>query len=188
VAVIIDLDALCDADKMVAISKVLIADPTVLQESIETLQSLAQLIKSLRPLMSEDDAKARMRELSDASMDWKKGDDNVLRRKLNELGNQLKRIHRLKEGGIDAYTDAPEIQTRLNEVVEQFGRIGVFFVPVGELEDWVKPLMPDMPKGSMSKTDRAAIAAARIRASIVKTGDIWAFVQNVFDYLQRSSE
>jgi hypothetical protein len=44
--------------------------------------------------------------------------------------------------------------------------------------------MGDAPKGSKSKTDRAAIAADRIRATSEKRGDIWAFVRAVLDHLR----
>jgi hypothetical protein len=125
-----------------------------------------------------------LRQLSEEAWDWKAGGDNVLRRKLNELEGQLKRVQKLKEGGIAAYADHRDIQEALEKVVAEFGRIGLFFVPVGELEDWVKDLMADTPKGSKSKTDRAALAAARIRAAPDKFGDIWAFVRAVLDYLR----
>jgi ABC-type cobalamin/Fe3+-siderophores transport system ATPase subunit len=187
-AVIADLDALCDANNIAAISKALVRSPTDVRDSIDKLQSLVQQIRSLPPPITEDDAQARLKRLSDKSLNWKQGDDNVLRRELNELEEALRRIQKLKEGGIDAYVDHSEIHALLKEVVAQFVQIGLFFVPVGELEDWVISLMFDKPKSGTSKTDRAAIAADRIRAATNRTGDIWEFVQGVFDHLQERSE
>jgi hypothetical protein len=181
---IADVDGVCDTDKISTISGVVGPNPTEVQEAIGQLRSVVQKIKSLPPPITEDEAKQRLKELSEQSLAWNRGDDNLLRRKLNELEGQLKRIQRLKEGGIEAYRDHPEIHAGLQAVVEMFARFGVFFVPVGELEDWVKHLMHDQPKGSASKTDRAALAAEKIRAATEKKGDIWAFVQSVLDHLR----
>jgi hypothetical protein len=183
-AVIADLDAVCDPDKITTITKVLVASPADHQGLLDKLRSVVQRIKALPPPITEENAKVRLRQLSEEAWDWKAGGDNVLRRKLNELEGQLKRVQKLKEGGIAAYADHRDIQEALEKVVAEFGRIGLFFVPVGELEDWVKDLMADTPKGSKSKTDRAALAAARIRAAPDKFGDIWAFVRAVLDYLR----
>jgi hypothetical protein len=183
-AVIADLDAVCDTDKISTISSVLGPNPTELQEAIGQLRSVVQKVKSLPPPITEEQAKLRMKEFSEQSLAWSQGDDNLLRRKLNELEGQLKRIQRLKEGGIEAYRDHPEIHAGLQAVVETFARFGIFFVRVGELEDWVKHLMKDQPKGSASKTNRAALAAEKIRAATEKKGDIWAFVQSVLDHLR----
>lgn len=187
-AVIADLDAACDVDKVIAVSKVLSPKLPGPQDAITKLRAVVQRIKSLPPPITEDNAKARLKELSEESWNWNSGGDNVLRGRLNELENQLKRIQKLKEGGIEAYQDCPELQRELQDVVVIFRRIGLFFVPVGELEDWAKQLMTDVPKGRKTKTDRAAIAADRIRAASEKTGDIWAFVQEVLDYLRKLSE
>ena len=187
-AVIADLDAVCDTDKIAAISSVLGPNPNEVREAIGQLRDVAQKIRSLPPPITEEEAKQRLKELSEQSLAWKQGDDNLLRRKLNELEGQLKRIQRLKEGGIEAYRGHAEIYAGLGGVIERFARFGLFFVPVGELEDWVKHLMQGQPKGSASKTDRAALAAEKIRAAPEKKGDIWAFVQAVLDHLRGKKE
>jgi hypothetical protein len=43
--------------------------------------------------------------------------------------------------------------------------------------------MSDVGVGSLSKTDRAAIAAERIRLTTNRTDDVWGFVAKVADYL-----
>lgn len=187
-AVIADLDAVCDMDKISTISSVLSPNPADVQEAIGQLRDVVQKVKALSPPITEEEAKQRLKELSEQSLVWKRGDDNLLRRKLSELEGQLKRIQRIKEGGIEAYRDHAEICAGLHRVVETFARFGLFFVPVGELEDWVKHLMHDQPKGSASKTDRAALAAEKIRAASEKKGDIWDFVKSVLDYLRGKKE
>jgi hypothetical protein len=187
-AVIADLDTVCDTDKVAAVSKGLGPNFHESQEVIGELRDVVQKIKSLPPPITEVAVKRRLTQLAEASWAWAQGDDNVLRRNLHELENQLKRIQKLKDGGIAAYRDQQEIYTELRGVVEKFARFGLFFVPVGELEDWVQQLMVEYPKGNTSKTERAAIAAEMIRAAPEKIGDIWEFVRSVFDYLRVSSE
>ena len=184
IAVVIDLDALCDIDRVVAIATILGSKPGDTDAAIGKLKALAQRVKSLPPEITEERVKSLLDELSKADLHWNSGDDNSLRRKLGELSRKLSRIGRLKEGGISAYADQPELQRQIEEVVEQFSQFGLFFAPAGELEDWVPQLMTDIPKGSKSKTDRAAIAAERIREASEKTGDVWAFVKNVLEYLR----
>jgi hypothetical protein len=182
VAVIADLDAVCDTDKIVALARLI--DPGE-RELIESLRAVVQKIKSLSPPITEEAAREALRALSEEFWVWKQGGDNILRRRLSELVNQLRRIQKVKDGGIEAYRDHPDIHANLTEVVEGFRRLGLFFVPVGELEDWVPELMKDYPKGSVSKTERAAIAAEKIRVAGVREGDIWEFVRGVCDYLRR---
>lgn len=186
VAIIADLDAICDVVKITAISDLLIPTSAENHEIIGKLQSIVQQIKSIPAPLSENEAKARLKQLSEEMWDWKQGGDNVLRRNLNELESQLKRIQKLKEGGIAAYLDHPQLHAEMQEVVARFARYGLFLVPNGELEDWVKQMMDDVPKSSTSKMTRAAIAANRIRAATNRTGDIWEFVRSVLDYLQDS--
>jgi hypothetical protein len=183
-AAIADLDAMCDTDNIAAISDMLGSKPDEVREAVDFLRDVSQKIKALPSALTEEAAKQRLKELSEQPLDWQRGDDNVLRRRLTELGDQLKRIRRLKEGGIEAYLDQPDIQTGLQAVTEKFAHLGLFFVPVGELEDWVKHLMQDCPKGRTSKTERAALAAERIRAAPDKSGDIWAFAKTVLDHLR----
>jgi len=45
--------------------------------------------------------------------------------------------------------------------------------------------MSNVPEDNISKSDRAAMAAERIRAASDKTGDIWSFVSSVLDYVRR---
>jgi ABC-type cobalamin/Fe3+-siderophores transport system ATPase subunit len=187
-AIIADLDAVCDTDKMIVLIEQILTDPTKSDELVSNLRNVANQIKSLPPPITETDAKKSLKELSEQTWDWQQGEDNVLRRKLNEIVGNLRRIRRLKEGGTAAYEDNPNIQTALVEIIRQFSLIGLFLVPLGELEGWATSLMTDVPKGNMSKTDRAAVAANRIREAEHKSGDIWEFVRKVFGYLNIPNE
>ncbi len=194
-AVIADLDAVCDTDKIKTIANVLgsNADDKLKKEAVESLQKVANEIKSLPATLTVGEAREQLKkiseDLSENSLNWENNEDNSLRSSLNELAERLKRNRRLKKGGIESYKDKPEIHSHLIEVINKFAELGLFFVPVGELENWVKHLMEDHPKSSgTSKTERAAIAAERIREAKDKSGDIWEFVEKVLDYLQAQEE
>lgn len=180
-AIIADLDAICDTDKVCQIVKAVAPTPAA-DGLIQQLRNVVQQIKSLPPPITEEAVKQRLKELSAESLRWAQGDDNAIRRKLNELEGQIKRVQRLKEGGIEAYEDQPEIMDELLKLVEALSKLGLFFVPVGELEDWVKPLMADYPRGKVSKTERAVVAAERIRTTTETSGDIWEFTRGVLDF------
>jgi hypothetical protein len=103
IAVIADFDALCDTDKVTAIGNALCTDSSKFSEIIDKLQAMVQQIKALPPSITEADVRDRLRQLSEQSLGWNRGDDNRLRKDLNALGGELKRLRRLKEGGIAAY-------------------------------------------------------------------------------------
>ncbi|REK17726.1 MAG: hypothetical protein DWQ37_05655 [Planctomycetota bacterium] len=181
---IVDLDALVDSEKVADIAEALTGASSDMHDLIEKQRDLAEGIRNQPPTFTESDARERLEQLSRQKLDWRNGDDNLLRRQLAELSGIVKRVRRLKEGGVSAYKDDPEIYSLLNEVVDGFAQVGLFFVPVGQLEDWVVQLMADVPKRGTSKTDRAAIAADCIRAATDNSGDVWAFTRRVLDYLR----
>jgi len=185
VAIIADLDAVCDPDKIDAIADSLVSDSKSRQILMDDLRALAQLIKTMPASITETEAKEKLRLLAEESWSWTGGGDNALRRELTEIATQLKRIHRLKKGGLKAYDDNPNIQSKLLSIIDRFASEGMFFVPVGELEDWVPDLMEKVHGVPHSKTKRAAIAANQIREAPSKTGDIWHFTEKVFDFLER---
>ncbi|HQR08740.1 MAG TPA: AAA family ATPase [Gemmatales bacterium] len=179
VAVIADLDVICDIGKV----RALLGEMNVPPELEVQWSKLCESIKALHPTITEAEVREQLISLSQQEIDWANGDDNALRRKLNELSSRIRRLRSLKEGGIESYRAHPAIYTELQVVVNAFATHGLFFVPVGELEDWLKPLMLDMPKNGISKTERSLIAAERIRSSHQKEGDIWDFTRRVFEYL-----
>jgi hypothetical protein len=186
-AVIADLDALCDVDKTCSIVRLLCQEDDMASQLCETVRKISQQIKALPPNTSSVDVQVELSALSKCPMDWSSGDDNVIRQRLKKLADRLKRVTSLKEGGIAAYANQPAVHSALEAAVAQLAKVGLFLVPVGELEDWVAELMNDVPKHSVSKTDRAAIAAGRIRSVPHKVGDIWAFVEQVMDFVQSRS-
>ncbi|MHC5779955.1 hypothetical protein [Nostoc sp.] len=64
--------------------------------------------------------------------------------------------------------------------------IGLFLVPVGELEDW---LADENVCGSKSKKSAWATAAATlVRQLGAQEGDVWDFMREIASYLQKDSK
>jgi hypothetical protein len=95
------------------------------------------------------------------------------------LNKELKRISSLKQGGLSAYADNANVHATLLEVVEELAQLGVFLVPVGELEGW----FPNLQIVEESKLLVAAEIAAEIRRTEEPSGGIWEFTERVLDYL-----
>ena len=69
-----------------------------------------------------------------------------------------------------------------NDLLSEFGEVGLFPVPVGELESWLPMLM----KGSSreDKSQWAMLAAEKIEdAGDRKEEDVWKFVRSTADFL-----
>lgn len=180
---IADLDAIAETNIIVDLIRLLCPPANNPVEIIDELHKVVQAIKSLPSAITPDQVKDTLKQISELSIDWNKGDDNVIRNRLSLLVNQIKRIRRLKDGGIQSYSDYEEIETNLRSVVARCRSFGLFFVERGELEDWVPHLMQDCPKGSMSKSERARIASIRIREELTPSGDVWEFMNNVLAFL-----
>jgi Overcoming lysogenization defect protein-like, TOPRIM domain len=184
VAVIADLDTLADVTKVSEAVRVLSAGGTGDEGFVRDLRELVNDINQLPPAPTPEDVKAELKAIAELPMNWKGGDDNVVRGRLNKLVNRIKRLQKLKDGGIASYADHPDIQARLKSAVDRARPFGLFFVESGEVEDWVTHLMEDCPKvAGLSKLERAIIAAERIREAENKTGDVWAFVESVLKFL-----
>src|SRR5207245_1898502 len=102
------------------------------------LRDTAQAAKRVPPPITEEQVRERLKVLAEKPMDWGKGTDNIIRRELNDLEETIKRVRKLKEGGVDAYDDQPEVKGKLQALIEACRAIGLFLVPKGELEDWVR--------------------------------------------------
>jgi hypothetical protein len=183
VAIIADLDAIADTDKMIACIKILRGEKGDTSALLDSFRTLAQKLKELPPPITEEEFKNALKQLSERDLDWKNRDDNSVRNELSYLTGKIRRIQRLKEGGLEAYGDYPDIKIHLESLIQSSKECGLFFVPRGELEDWVPHLMSDHGRHK-NKIERAAIAASRIREAPIKNGDVWEFIQSVFDYLK----
>lgn len=187
VAIISDLDQITETGLMKRILDALDDNPDSVKSSMETLISLAAEIKRIPPSVSPQDIVQALQRICGMSMEWDNDDDKRLREEIHELDESLRRLKRLKEGGVEAYSiDYPKIKDSLLSVITLCSSIGLFFVSIGSLEDWVQSLMlPEYPrKKKINKMIRAAIMAAKIREAPTKKGDVWQFMETVLAFLK----
>lgn len=187
VAVIADLDAIVEPGKLATTLKALTRQPDSVGDCEALLKTTVSKIKSLPPPITEVEAKDSLLELAKLELDWQKGDDGMLRTRMNKLEGRIKRVQRLKEGGIDAYSAYPEIHSLLTQLVAECRKHGLFLVPAGELEDWVPSLIAGKVSTSATKTERAYVMAECIRQANDKEGDVWEFMTAVTNYLSQKA-
>ena len=85
----------------------------------------------------------------------------------------------LKRGGINALPE--EISEHLRSLVHECNQVGLFLVPVGELEYWLSDYA--ICASRAKKWAWANKAADFLRTNPEKDGDIWAFMRAVGQYL-----
>ena len=179
VSVIADLDVVSDKAKFKKIVSSLIDDDEIIKGFTERVQALIDLIRHMPPSISEDDTRAKLDELRTSELDWGKATDTTLRFELNSLSGKLYRMRALKEGGLD---DLPEsVAIPLGQLVSDLRQIGLFLVPVGELEWWLKNC--GILASKKKKWAWANEAATYIRDNDALEDDVWSFVASVGAYL-----
>ena len=179
VSVIADLDVVSDKAKFKKIVSSLIDDDEVIEGFTKRVQAVIELIRHMPPNISEDDTRTKLDELRTSELDWSKATDTTLRSELNSLSGKLYRMRALKEGGLN---DLPEnVAIPLGELVSDLRQIGLFLVPVGELEWWLKNC--GILASKRKKWAWANEAATYIRDSNTQDDDVWSFVASVGAYL-----
>lgn len=182
VAVAADLDVLVDSDRLQRVLSALGSTQT--DELVTEAQRLIGLVKSLPPTISENEVRAEMQEVLSESLDWSKEDDAVLRSRLQVIARRLDRMRRLKTIGAEPLPET--IRHGLEALVSRLSVSGLFLVPVGELEQWLGSY--DIKASKQNKWAWANEAASLIRKLGPQQGDVWSYMSNVGDYLQKRFE
>src|SRR5260370_1143266 len=137
-------------------------------------------IRKLPPSISREEVTASLNSIINGPMEWIDRDDLRVRQELRRLATQLDRIRGLKRGGISRFQDP--LAARLRQLVSTLKTVGIFLVPVGELEEWLAN--ENIGKSRVNnKWAWANAAALRIQAKGATKGDIWDFVREVGNYL-----
>ncbi len=179
IAVIADLDMLVDCERMTQVLQALVDEIPVRDTLVSTCNDISEKIRSLPPAVSAQDVANTLASISSSPMDWNKGNDIEIKRRLGQLTNDIDRTRRLKKGGVAAYPGklGQEIDCFLTQLSER----GLFLVPVGELEEWLANHHVDGAKSN--KRVWANAAAQRIQQLGKQSGDIWDFISAVGSYL-----
>jgi|GEM_PF-2006256 hypothetical protein len=179
VAIIADLDLITDVEKLKVVLKSLSEDHGQIVTLIESARRVSKALQELPPTITEEQIRATLAELSSKELDWSNGDDRDLRRSLTALSNRLNGMRGLKRGGINALPE--EISEHLRSLLHKCNDVGLFLVPVGELEYWLSEY--GISASKVKKWAWANEAADFLRTNSEKEGDIWAFMRAVGQYL-----
>lgn len=182
IAVIADLDMLLDREKITRVLYFLADDPVSSAQLTHSCNEVAEQIRQRPPELSAQEFTAELLSLGNTSMDWAKGDDLEFKKKLHRLANSIDRMRRLKKGGIKAYPDP--LATQLVKLIDQLSKIGLFLVPVGELEEWLSKY--EVLESKSNKRAWANSAAQKIHQLGRQHGDVWEFVARIGNYLASS--
>ena len=173
VAVIADLDVITDPDGLHRIVSELASGP----EAEAVKRAAAQLsttIKRLPPTVAPEDMKRDLIAAARRGMDWSQNEDAPLRRTLQALAQSLDRMRRLKAGGLAGLP--PDVATEARALVEQVAKLGLFVVPVGELEQWLTTI--GVTASKENKWAWANEAAAKVRQAGPQNDDVWDFMRS----------
>lgn len=179
IAVIADLDMLVDRDRMTRVLQALVDDAAFCDEVVLSCNEISEDIRRLPPDLPSEDVVNELNTLGTSAMDWNKGDDIELKRRLMRLANSIDRMRRLKKGGIHAYPG--QLGTRIADMLSKLSQCGLFLVPVGELEEWLADHQVEESKNN--KRAWASSAAQRIQQLGKQPGDVWDFISAVGRYL-----
>ncbi|MCH8043032.1 MAG: ATP-binding protein [Planctomycetes bacterium] len=184
-AVIADLDLIRQKDKLKAILTVLSQE--LCGGIVASCQAVIEEIEKIHPPLTEQGLKTILTEITKTDLDWKKGNDEQVRRKLSRTANDLARSGRLKKGGIRKLEEHPPIYHALEKIIADCRGVGLFLVPVGELEYWIPHLMKDSVSKS-KKPEWANEATLQLRKNPPEEGDIWGFIQSMVKHQRAETE
>jgi hypothetical protein len=173
VVVIADLDLLRDLSQLCRILEVM-ARPDEVTQLVTQAREVMKQVRSLHPTIDPAAYRTRLAEIDALPTDWQAEDDRTIRRKLSSLSNDLDRMRRLKTG-ISFFPQG--VSAPLAALVEALKKIGLFLVPVGELEQWLTS-----EQVAISRANKAAWAndaAEHIQSLGAAAGGIWEFVRDV---------
>lgn len=179
VAVIADLDIITDIGKIEQILKNQCDDVDRVGRLVSKVREVASAVLKLRPTISAETVRSDLEGMIEHELDWSKGHDRQLRSSLSSLKNSLNGMRGLKCGGVDALPAT--ISEPLQYIIEELRAVGLFLVPVGELEYWLAN--SEISASKKKKWAWANEASDFLRENPIQQGDIWGFIRGVSDYL-----
>ena len=178
VAVVADLDLIMDRAKLNQIVALLAGESPTAATICGECEEVAAKIKAIPPTLTEGEMQARLTEWAQMPCDWANEDDQTMMRQLRKLSDDIDRMRRLKAGGVASFRDYPDIVEALSRIIDACSIVGLFLVPVGELEYWAADVMHDGPS-KQRKSEWANEAVRRIRATVIYESDIFQFMKKI---------
>ena len=141
--------------------------------------TVLMLVMGIPPKVDRAALRAVVAKLADRD-NWDERDDSATADILRETSKKLDRRNAVKAGGIAAFGGYPEIQRALSEIVGLCKHMGLFLVPVGELEYWI----PDLGVSKSKKSEWANAAATRIGDDAQAASTVIEFVKAIAKRLE----
>jgi hypothetical protein len=132
-------------------------------------------LKALPPTISAEEVKRQIDAIGSSRMEWNRDDDLTVRRRLKDLAGGIDRMRRIKAGGVAGMP--PDLAAELGALVNNSHSMGVFLVPVGELEGWLAN--EGIAASKETKWAWAIEAAAKVRELGAQKRDVWDFMRQV---------
>jgi hypothetical protein len=104
--------------------------------------------------------------------------DVAIRRELNGLGQELDRMRKIKSDGVTGLP--PSTAEQVSKLLIDLSKVGVFLVPVGELEGWLPGQISVSKKNKWAWANEAALF---IQSAVTHEGDVWDFVRKIGRFL-----
>lgn len=179
VAVIADLDLITDLGKTKLILQSLCDDSDLIDSILNDARVIADTLQKLPPTISAEDVRTHLREVIDSDLNWSEGHDRELRTKLSRINIELNGMRGLKRGGIKALPG--DVSKLIDKHLTKLRNIGLFLVPVGELEYWLAH--SNIAASKKKKWAWANEASEFVRTNPEEVGDIWEFMRGIGSFL-----
>lgn len=178
VSVIADLDVILDPAKLKKILEVM-ADSEESKLIFARARHVADAIRKHPPTISPTEVRSAIDAMSIPESEWDGEQDIQVRRELSRLAERVDRMRELKRGGIAGLPS--DITVEAKSLVSDLSEVGIFVVPVGELEEWLQSY--GVTASKRNKWAWANAAAQKIQTGGRQSGDVWDFMQAVGNYL-----
>ena len=176
VCVAADLDVIREIGTFGQILKS-VAPKETAEQLLNECTNIIDSVKALGPIFDEDSTRKQLSNLLTETFDWKDVTQLTrIRSVLADLSSGLSLTARLKQG-TDSLKDS-SVYHDLLTFLNSCRSVGIFLVPVGELEDWVKDLVTGGPS-KKKKADWANFAASQIRECQPRDNDVWDYIRKI---------
>jgi len=189
-AVIADIDFLVKDGELKSVLKELGVSDSEVKSLCERARDAISQIKLCTSQIDTEEIQNEFKSLAQDPINLDNNDDIKLRGKLQNIRARLNRLHDLQQRGIEAIPETINtkdatlsLKSDVINLLSELGGHGLFLVPLGELESWLPIFMKGPSREDKSKW--AMLAAEKIEEIGERKDDIWQFMQNVYNFLQK---
>lgn len=171
-----DLDVIRELNTFKQILKA-VAPAETADELLDDCRRIIESLKGLGPIYDEASTQEQLSQIMQETLDW--SDAAQLKRirvALSDLSSGLSSTARLKQG-MESLKDH-EVYHDLEAFLNKCRSVGIFLVPVGELEYWVADLTLNGPS-KKKKAEWANYAATQIREAEPQDNDVWDYIRKL---------